>query len=55
MQHVEETHTPPEDLGETVPLSREYAAREQAPIVTHVAPRIFTEMECDWHSSHAVR
>jgi len=42
MPHVEDIHTDPEDLGETVPLSREYAAREGSPILTHVAPRIFT-------------
>jgi 23S rRNA (cytosine1962-C5)-methyltransferase len=32
-----------EDIGFTVPLSRTYAAREGAPIVTHVAPRIFVQ------------
>ena len=31
-----------EDVGFTVPLSRAYPAREGAPVLTHVAPRIFT-------------
>jgi Fe-S-cluster containining protein len=32
-----------DDAGFTLPLSRTYAAREGAPVVTHVAPRIFTQ------------
>jgi Fe-S-cluster containining protein len=46
--------TDEEDLGFTMPLTRPYAAREGAPVLTHVAPRIFTLtyyqpcMECNF-------
>ena len=44
MPHLEEQEDDDDDddLGFTMPLSRSYAAREGSPVLTHVAPRIFT-------------